>query len=360
LNAAAPATARPVSEIVMRHAAGPDRVPGPETLCLTWTRHLTGRDADDHDAFVRRAASGHYAQTRRWADIACAGRPFAPWFVLVRNECGDVVGAALVLRACWRGLPLPYAVVERGPVVDAPALFRPVLALLARAARRRGILRLAVMPYWESSAGEIPRQALRALGWTDVQKPDGLHARTMRLSTAGKADAELFASSTFKSVRRNLRLAEQAGAQVRRGTAADLPAFVWLYDALMRRQGRPGKSAAWLRAMGACDFGPQGDIGLFLTEVAGRPIAVALTVRHERLVTFALGASDQSPSKLSKMVPSLVAAIRWARDLGADFDLGGIPAEGDTDPKRLSIALFKREFAQEPVPLLGQHARWLW
>ena len=136
--------------------------------------------------------------------------------------------------------------------------------------------------------------------------------------------------------------------------------FARLYDTLMLRRGRPRKSAAWLRAMSARDFGPGGDVGLFFSEQGGRPIATALTVRHGRLVTFVLGACDETPSKLSKMAPALAAAIRWARDLGADFDLGGIPLEGDTDPKRLSIAHFKGDFGREPIALLGQHARWLW
>jgi lipid II:glycine glycyltransferase (peptidoglycan interpeptide bridge formation enzyme) len=51
--------------------------------------------------------------------------------------------------------------------------------------------------------------------------------------------------------------------------------------------------------------------------------------------------------------------VEWARSLGCDFDLGGVPIEGDTDPKRQSIAQFKRDFAKTRVELIGQHARWL-
>jgi lipid II:glycine glycyltransferase (peptidoglycan interpeptide bridge formation enzyme) len=88
-------------------------------------------------------------------------------------------------------------------------------------------------------------------------------------------------------------------------------------------------------------------------------VAAALVIRHGRLVTYAFGASHPAPSRFSKMVPSLVAAIRWCRDLGCDFDLGGIPMEGDSDPKRASIAQFKRDFAETRVTLVSQHARWL-
>ena len=59
------------------------------------------------------------------------------------------------------------------------------------------------------------------------------------------------------------------------------------------------------------------------------------------------------------MVPCLAAAVEWARALGCDFDLGGVPMDGDTDAKRLAIAQFKRDFARTRVELIGQHARWL-
>ena len=59
------------------------------------------------------------------------------------------------------------------------------------------------------------------------------------------------------------------------------------------------------------------------------------------------------------MVPALVAAVDWARGLGCDFDLGGVPMAGDTDEKRLSIAQFKRDFSKTRIELIGQYARWL-
>jgi hypothetical protein len=60
------------------------------------------------------------------------------------------------------------------------------------------------------------------------------------------------------------------------------------------------------------------------------------------------------------MVIGLVAAVAWARRLGCDFDLGGVPMAGDTDEKRLSIAQFKRDFSTSRLDLIGEHARWLW
>ena len=58
------------------------------------------------------------------------------------------------------------------------------------------------------------------------------------------------------------------------------------------------------------------------------------------------------------MAPPMAAAARWARARGCTvFDLGGIPAEGDDDAKRASIAQFKLDFAKTPVVLTHEHAR---
>jgi len=328
---------------------------------ITWSRALDRRDAGDYDRFVDGAAGGHYAQARWWAPIACAGRPFRSSFVLARDGNGGVVGAAHVLRAHAGGVPLPLAVIERGPVVDEPARLPSVLTELTAAARRRGILRLGLSPYWQDERAAAVERTLAGLGWRNRQAPDGAHAVTLRLATAGLDEGALFAGSAFAALRRKINAAERAGARARRGGAPDLATLGRLHGALMGRQGRAGKSDPWLRAVAAAgvDVGLDARLGLFVTEHHGVPVAAALMVRHGRLVTYAVGASDPSPARFSKMVPSFVAAIRWCRQMGCDFDLGGIPMDGDADPKRSSIAQFKRDFSQTRVELVGQHARWL-
>ncbi len=347
-----------------------------QTLRMTWRRQLADGDARDYDAFVDAAPSGHFAQARQWARLARTGRPFGSSYAIVRDATDRVVGAAHVLRAQFAGLPLPYAVIERGPVVADPSMFGPVMRRLARAARWRGIARLAVMPYWELAAGEAVRATLDGLGWQSVQKMSGAHAATLRLALAGAGNAKsedsdadphgsaaldtIFAGSDFRKLRREYRLAERCGARARRGTAEDLPRFVALYRELMNEQGLHAKSDAWFDALAALEFGPNGSVGLFFTELEGDVVAGALTIRHGRLVTLYLAASARAPRKFSKMVISLVAAVAWARRLGCDFDLGGVPMNGDTDEKRLSIAQFKRDFSTSRVDLIGEHARWLW
>ncbi len=343
-------------------------------LTLTWSGHLSPGDAADYDAFVDGASSGHFVQARRWAPLARAGRPFSSSYAIVRDATARVIGSAHILRAQFAGLPLPYAVIERGPVVADPALFGPVLSRIARAARWRGIARLAVMPYWDLTTGEAVLASLDELGWRSVQKMSGAHAATLRLAlepgvgAAAVADDRdgsaaldtIFAGSEYRKLRQQYRLAERAGARARRGTVADLPRFVALYRQLMDQQGLRAKTFSWFDALAALDFGPDGSVGLFFTEHEAETVAGALAIRHGRLVTLYLAASSRAPRKYSKMVTCLVAAVAWAQRIGCDFDLGGVPMTGDTDEKRASIAQFKREFATTRLDLIGEHARWLW
>ena len=82
-------------------------------------------------------------------------------------------------------------------------------------------------------------------------------------------------------------------------------------------------------------------------------------MRHGALATYAWGASVPEKLPFSKAIPALVAAIRWARDVGcATFDLGGIPLDGDSDPKRNAIATFKYDFDKQRVRLVREHSGW--
>ena len=333
-------------------------------LQVTWARELSPGDARDYDVFVAGAPGGHFAQSRPWSALACAGRPFSAGFVLVRDDAGAVAGAAQVLRARAAGLPLPYATIERGPVVADPAALPGVLRAIARAARRRGIARLSAMPYWDVTAGAPALAALQACGWRSTQTAAGPHAATLRLPLAGVPPEQLFAGSEHKKLRQEIRYAARAGALARRAGPEDLPRFTALHRALMQEQGLHARSDAWFRALAALDFGAGGCVGLFFTDLGAETVAAALTIRHGRLVTLLLAASARSPrnpdKKLAKMVPCLAAAVEWARAIGCDFDLGGVPMNGDTDAKRLAIAQFKRDFARTRIDLIGQHARWLW
>lgn len=331
----------------------------PEELSTTFTSRLSEREADDYDRFVSEARGGHYSQARDWARVATAGRSLRPrWFVARERGAGRIVGCGMLLQPSVAGLRAPSAKMERGPVCDDPERVAEVSRALAHAARLRGIVRLAVMPYWADGDADLVERALAKVRFRSVQQPTGSHACTLRLAIGGKTDQDVFAGGERRSLRTELKQAERLGARARVGGASDLPTLARLHDALMGRQGMRGKPKAFYDAL-ARHLGSGGRASVVLCEHAGDAVAAVLVVRHGLLTTFVMGATDTSKRPFTKMAPALSAAIRKARDEGSTtFDLGGVPMPGDDDEKRTSIARFKYDFARQPVRLVGEHARW--
>jgi lipid II:glycine glycyltransferase (peptidoglycan interpeptide bridge formation enzyme) len=323
------------------------------------SRHFEGRDADDYERFVVEARGGHYGQTRRWAGVATAGRSERALEVLVRDG-GRVVGCALVRRWSAGGLGGPVARIERGPVCDDPELVAPVARVIARALRLRGIVRLSVMPYWSGSdAGDVER-ALAKARFRSVQAHDGAHACTVRLSLGGRDDDEILAGPERRALRSELKQARRHGLVARRVGPEGVGTLARLHADLMRRQGRSGDVRPPPFFDRLAMVVAHANVALFLGEHEGEALAAVLAVRHGRLATFVMGATDASRRPFTKMAPTLMAAVRWARDAGAEaFDLGGVPMPGDADPKRVAIARFKLDFASALVRLVGEHVRWL-
>jgi hypothetical protein len=279
--------------------------------------------------------------------------------LVIVSDGARVSGTALLLRGRVAGFGLPWASIERGPVVKAVEDLGPVLECLGRTARSKGIAKLRVMPYWDHENAMATERVLRAQGYRSVQRPDGAHATTLRLDLAGKDDEQLFAGSSKEQVRWRAGQAERAGARARRGSAADWVCLQSMHAALMTSQGKRGKSGAWWNAVQS--FAATDAHGaLFACDYQGQVVAGCLVLRHGRLATYALGASSGLKLPFSKAVLPLVAAIRWARDAGcATFDLGGVPMADDPDAKRNAIATFKYDFDRQRVPLTREHARWL-
>src|SRR5262249_31990229 len=147
-------------------------------------------------------------------------------------------GAALVLRPRVGPLVLPVAIVERGPMCAEPARLEEVSRALVRAGRRRGVARVAVMPYWAGEDAVRAQAALARAGFRDVQQAAGAHASTLRLAIGGKKDGDILSGSDRKKLRYELKSAERAGAIVRRGERSDVDTLERLERDLSLAQGR--------------------------------------------------------------------------------------------------------------------------
>jgi hypothetical protein len=304
----------------------------PGDLETTWGR-LAGPDAAVYDAIVER---GHFLQTRATAALACAGRPRQVRHIVVR-AAGQPIGAAQLLRLG------PIGWIERGPVASERAL-PAVMTAIERAARRRGVLWLQVSPYLDEPAGSW----LTARGYRPEPGFGGLHRQTGRLAVEASEEA-LLAGHARAKLRTEVRRAVRHGAL----TVSDDPDGPRL---LARLAGRP---ASWARAV--AELVDRGSSAIVVGRDAQGPVGAVLVVAHGGLATYLSGAAIGAPRPYGKLVLPLVAAIGWARRRGVPtFDLGGLPARGDRDPKRAAIARFKAMFAPEPIALIAPHRRWLW
>ena len=335
-------------------------------LQVVWTRSPSATEGDDYDRFVAESSSGHYAQTRSfWPAQRAARFSVARYALLRERESGRLVGTALVSRASLGPFALPWATVERGPVCESPRDVGRVASALASEARKRGVLRLHVMPYWAGSAAEAASRALRAAGFRAAPRADGAHSVTLRvdLTTLANGQESFLAEPGRERLRRRAAQAARAGASARRGTYEDFKEHRSLTALRMRGEGRRAPAstydeALWAHLSSVDALGPRG--ALFVGELGGQTLATVVVLRHGGIATYAQGASSPAPSTLSKSVPPLLAAMSWAREHDCHtFDLGGIPDEGDTDSKRNRIAHLKRDFSREPVQLVQRYVRTL-
>ncbi len=327
-----------------------------ERLETLWSPALSDIDAEVYDRFVATAAGGHYSQTRAWAKVAAASKPCTPICFLARRN-GRPIGAALVLRA-HVGLPLPIAQIERGPVCADPEDLPDVLSALRRQARRHGVLRLSVMPYWAGKARQSVEAILQYADFHNVQNFAGRHARTIRFDIAALPDNEPFAGSALSKVRHEIRRAERAGAAARRGTAKDMEAFRALHEALLHMEGKKKPGPRWYAAL--AEYFQSDERGaMFVCEHEGRVISAIFLARLGDMTTYVIGASSGEELRFPKMILPMAAAIGWAKSSGISLlDFGGVPMQGDADAKRNKIAEFKRSFSRSEVDLVHEHVRW--
>lgn len=320
---------------------------------------LSAADAALYDAFVAAAPSGHYSQSRAWGPLADSGKSVQSAYFLVSDASG-VIGAARVQRARLGPLALPAAAIERGPVVKSAEILEQILPLLIAELRSRAVARIAVMPYFAGAQSVVAEDILRQLRFRSTQKLDGAHVRTLRVDLENKKSDALFSGGERESLRRKLREAEKAGVVVRRGAASDVATLHQLHDSMMLAQGKRKKAPDYFRALSR--FVETEETGaLFIADREQAPIAALFVIAHGPLATFVIGASTQTALPFSKMASAMAEAIRWAHARGCKtFDLGGIPAPNDADPKRASIAQFKFDFAKTATVLAREHARWFW
>jgi lipid II:glycine glycyltransferase (peptidoglycan interpeptide bridge formation enzyme) len=296
---------------------------------------------------------------RSWAEVQTEARPVVARYFVARRR-GDIVGASVVLRPAFAGIVSPVAWIERGPVVQSLDELPAVLDALANVARRHGCLFLRVMPHVAGDDIARVTSILTSARFANAQARWGRATRTLHFDLAAVTEETIFAGASKEGLRRKLRQAERAGATVRRGRGSEVSVLRELHGKMMKAQGRKSQPDAWFDGVAKrVDAEPE-SYALFITELDHRIINVTFIVRTGRVATFLMGASAADESSFSISVLGMSAGIRWAHGVGVQtFDLNGLPDEGDEDPKRNSIAQFKRSFSKTMVHFAPAYRRWL-
>ena len=330
---------------------------------------LTPRESEAYVAFVEASPFGHYMQMPWFAPVAEAGRYLRSSYMLVYGDGDELLACGMFLRARVRGIPVPFGVFERGPVFRDASVVEGVLGALKKAFPKRFLVRVRMHPYAleaiqpeggapVSRRDDSVRRSLLECGLREDVSLDGAHVNTLRLSLSRPTLADVFAGSEREGLRRKIKQAEKAGVDCRVTDSRDVALLMELYNQLMKSQDHAGKPLRWFEAL--TSLLQDGHAIIVRSDLEGRPISMALFIRHGKQLTYHLGASVTDKMKTSKLVLSFVRAAEWGREQGCTtLDLGGVPEARDTDEKRNMIARFKRDFTTDRV-LLGRPFEWRW
>ena len=274
---------------------------------------------DAWDAFVRTAAGGHYVQTSRWARVK-ATLGWSAARVTVREGADIVAGCQLLVRRLG---PAGVAYAPRGPLLgdassDVEAAVLDGLEEVMRAGRLV-LLKLQPPTHRGDLGGRLERRGYGA----SALEAAPLATVLVDLSL----DEDELLARMRPSARSNIRKARRKGVEIRRGSAADLPAFTQIVSQTSERQGFAPFPRRYYEAMWE-EFAPAGDAALLLAEQDGRTLSAALVLGYGETAVYKMGGwsgerSDVHPNELMHW-----AAFGWARSRRHRFyDFDGIPVD---------------------------------
>ncbi len=339
----------------------------------------------EHLAYLRTLPSASFLQTPAWATVKSEWRSESlGWF-----DGETPAGAALVL---YRQIPRVkrfLAYIPEGPLLDW-ARIDPTdyLTPLVSHVKRRGAFGVRIGPpvvvrRWSTrtikdaladddvtSLRDVdPDEAniaaarlhnmLRTLGWRPPEVGHGFSAGqpefNFQLPLAGRTPEDILKGMN-QLWRRNIRKADKLGVSVRRGTAADLPAFHTLYSETAARDGFTPRPLAYFRTMmQAMEAEDPDRIHLYLAEHDGDLVAATTWVRVGDHTWYSYGASSTKKREVRgsnaiqwRMIQDSIAA-------GARvYDLRGITDSVDKADPHVGLIEFKVGTGGEAVEYLGE------
>ncbi|OYO17576.1 peptidoglycan bridge formation protein FemAB [Enemella evansiae] len=347
--------------------------------------------ASKHLEFIDSRPSASFLQTPAWAKVKSEWGSESLGFFDGENR---LVGVALVLYRQVPKLKRYLAYLPEGPVLDwETADLAELLPALVRHCRNQGAFGVRIGPtivarawYADTIKAAIAdpqidklsqatpdetnltatrvHNELRHLGWL-APRPEGAGFAAGQprfnfwLPLAAADGTPKTADELLKGMnqlwRRNIKKAEKAGVQVRRGGRENLARFHRIYTETAERDHFTPRPLSYFETMWDA-LGAEGDrIRLYLAEHEGDLVAATTWVRVGRHAWYSYGASTSHKREVRGS-----NAIQWrmitdALDAGATiYDLRGITEGLEADDPHLGLIQFKVGTGGRAVEYLGE------
>ncbi len=321
------------------------------------TSRDTGWDDDAWDAFVLRHPFSHPLQLSVWGGFKEAFGWESQRVGLFADD--KLMAGAQILSRKIAGLPLKFAYIPKGPLVDwaESEQVRQLFDALQRLVRRRGAVMLRIEP--ELADAPEHRQRLTDLGFSPA--PRAIQPQTTVWIDLTPSEEEILARMKQKW-RYNVRLAGRKGVVVRQGDINDVERFIKLMQVTGRRKDFGVHEPDYYRTFWRL-FAPAGHAALFVAEFEGEMLAGIMVAQAGDKAYYFYGASG---NKRRNLMPSHLLqwqAMRWAKARGCTgYDLWGVPDEVGLNPDApipdpptgmWGVWRFKRGFGGEIVRYVG-------
>ncbi len=309
-------------------------------------------DSGQWDQFVGQLRGGDILQTTAWAETKRA-LGFDVGRVILRRENAIVGGSQIIVKRMGPLGGIGY--IARGPLLSrAQADLTEALLDDTHAWCRAARVRHLIVQPGEHSPGLDDMLTSRGyIGNAPAVAPTA----TLRVDLRQSLDQILGRMSAAR--RRDLKLAQRNGIDVRIGSDADLDDFCAMHEATARRQEFAPLSRTYLYRQWSV-LHPLGWLQLFVAHHEGKPISgISVTAFGDR-VTFRVAGWTGETANLRSNAACHWSAMQWARRQGyryydfGDFDrkaAESLIANPDAGDHAQSPEAFKHRFGGDLVLL---------